>query len=132
LSQENVEIVRRGFAAFNEGDLETTASLFHADAEWRPYLGQLGGRVHRGRDAIVKMWSDINEHLVGLEMEPREFIDCGEAVVVMVEAKGIGTSSGAAVDDRWAQLYSLEDGLVRSVEAFSTRESALEAARRQE
>lgn len=128
MSEDNVETVRRGFAAFNAGDLETAASMFHPEAEWLPYLGLLGGQVYRGRDAIVNMWSDINDHLRGFQMEPHEFIDCGEAVVVVVEAKGIGIGSGAAVSHRWAQLYSVDDGLVRSVEPFSTCESAVEAA----
>jgi hypothetical protein len=95
---------------------------------WIPYLGQLGEDVYRSRDAIVQMWSDLRSHLSGFEIEPVELIGCGDQVVAVIEVSGIGSLSGAAVEDRWAQLYSIEDGLVRRMEVFPTREAALEAA----
>jgi ketosteroid isomerase-like protein len=127
MSQENVDLLRRNFAAFNEGDLDGAASIFRADAEWVPYLGGLAGEVHRGPDEIIRMWLDLNEHLSHFQNEPKEFIDCGERIVVVVEAVGKGTESGAEVRHRWAQVWSFRDGLVARVEPFPTRTQALEA-----
>jgi len=128
MSEKNVETLRRGFAAFNRGDLDEAASIFHVDAEWVPYLGTLAGKTHRGREAIVRMWADMNLHLSGLHMELEEFIDAGEIIVVVVDATAAGTESGAEVRDRWAQVWSFSEGLVRRVEPFPSREEALEAA----
>jgi ketosteroid isomerase-like protein len=128
MSEENIEMVRSCLVAFNAGEVDKAAAVFHVDAEWIPYLGVLAGTIHRGPEAIVKMWRDINAHLGGFQTEPREFVDCDEKVVVVVESKGTGTGSGAAVGQRWAQLWSIKDGLVRRVEPFPTREAALEAA----
>ena len=128
MSEENIEIVRRSFAAFNAGDLETAASEFHPEVEWLPYIGRLGGDVYKGRDSVVKMWSDIKDHMSGFQIDPVEFIDCGEQVVAVIEVKGIGSLSGATVEQGWAQLYWMSDGLVRRMEPFPTREAALEAA----
>ena len=118
MSQENVELVRQGFAAFNRGDYETGVTFFHPEVEWHAYLGELGGSVHR------------DDNLGGnLRVETLEIIDCGENdVVVVLEARGTGTGSGVRVHQRWAQLYSAVDGLVIRVRPFPDREAALRAA----
>ena len=130
MSEENVELVRQSFAAFNRGDPETAAALFHPEVEWHAYLGAPGGSVHRGREALVKMWRDLNDNLGGtFGVEALEIIDCGAGrVVAVVEARGTGTESGAQVHQRWAQLYSVRNGLVAQVKPFRDREAALKAA----
>lgn len=129
MSQENVELVRQSFAAFNRSDPETAAALFHPEVEWHAYLGALGGSVHRGRKALVKMWRDLNDNLgEAFRVEALEIIDCGKDVVAVVEAQGTGTESGAQVRQRWAQLYSVRDGSVTCVKPFPNREAALRAA----
>ena len=47
MSQENVEIVRRGFDAFNRRDLDAFLALFDPDVEFTAYAMQseLGGRT---------------------------------------------------------------------------------------
>ncbi len=133
MSQENVEIVRAGFAAFNRGDYEAALAAFHPEVEWVPYLGALQGSIHRGRQALLEMWNDINQNLGGaFQVEAQEFIDCGEKIVVVVEARGTGSSSGAELRQKWAQVASLQDRLVIRVEPFPTREEALEATGLQE
>jgi ketosteroid isomerase-like protein len=131
MSQENVDRVREAFAAFKRGDLETAVSVFHPEAEWYPYLGAREGDLYRGRDSLLKMWSDIKESFGGsFRIEPQEAIDCGEQVVLVVEARGTGSGSGAEVRQSWAQLATMQDGLVLRVEPFSDRDAALEAAGR--
>ena len=48
---ENAEIVRRGYEAFNAGDMETLTELFDENASWHtPGRGSIAGD-HKGRDA---------------------------------------------------------------------------------
>jgi ketosteroid isomerase-like protein len=129
MSQDNVALVRQAFAAFNRGDFEAAMSAFDSEAEWIPYLGALEGQAFRGRTAILRMWSDINDNLGGsLRVEPQEVVDCGDRIVAVVEAFGSGTGSGAEVHQRWAQLVLVRNGLIVRVEPFATRAEALEAA----
>lgn len=121
--------VRAAFDAFNRGDFEAAVAVFHAEAEWHPYLGALEGNVYRGRDALLRMWLGIEESFGGsLRLEPQEFIECGDQVVVVVEAQGKGSGSGAEVRQSWAQLATMRDGFVFRVEPFPDRAAALEAA----
>ena len=128
MSQDNVDIVRRSFAAFNAGDLEAAASEFHPELEWIPYLGRLDAGVYQGPAEIVRMWSDLKSHLSRFRIEPVELIDCGRQVIAVIEVRGSGNLSGATIAQRWAQLYWIEEGLVRKMEVFPTREEALKAA----
>ena len=126
--QENVEVVKEAFAAFNRGDFETAVSAFDPEAEWIPYLGALEGSVFRGRAAILKMWNDIDDNLGGaFRVQLDELVDCGDQIVGVIEARGIGTGSVVEVRQRWAQLASLREGLIIRVEPFPTRAEALEA-----
>jgi ketosteroid isomerase-like protein len=95
------------------------------------YLGAVEGSIYRGRDAVVKMWSDLDDSFGGsLRVEPSEVIDCGQQVIVVIEARatGSGSGSGAEVHQSWVQLATIRDGLICHVEPYPDRSSALEAA----
>jgi uncharacterized protein len=49
--EKNTETVRRGYAAFNSGDIKTLTEIFHENASWHtPGRSPLAGD-HRGREA---------------------------------------------------------------------------------
>jgi len=51
-AEKNAELVRRGYAAFNSGDMKTLTELFHENASWHtPGQGPLAGD-RKGREAI--------------------------------------------------------------------------------
>jgi steroid delta-isomerase-like uncharacterized protein len=57
----NVALVRRGFEAFNRGDIGTLTELITADArQLMPGRGPLAGE-HKGRDNILAMYGQIAE-----------------------------------------------------------------------
>jgi ketosteroid isomerase-like protein len=50
-AKEDAELVRRGYAAFNAGDMETLTELFDENASWHtPGRSSIAGD-HEGRDA---------------------------------------------------------------------------------
>ena len=129
MSTENVERVRDAYAAFNRGDFEAAVSAFDPEAVWIPYLGALEASSYRGHEALLRMWTELNEALGGsLRLEVKELIDAGDSVIAVVEGRATGTASGAEVHQSWAQLVSLRNGLIVRVEPFPDRASALEAA----
>jgi ketosteroid isomerase-like protein len=129
MCEENVELVRAAYAAFNRRDFEAVREFLDPDLEWHPYLGVIEGSIYRGRDAVVKMWSDLDDSFGGsLRVEPSELIDCGEQVVVVIQARATGSGSGAEVHQSWAQVATIRDGLICHVEPYPDRSSALEAA----
>ena len=130
MSQENIErMIREGFAAFNRGDFEAATAMFHPEIEWIAYMSALEGKSHRGREAIARSWSELEESFGGsLRGEVREVIDGGEKVIVVLEAHGTGAASGAEITQSWAMLATMREGLIVRVESFADRDAALEAA----
>ena len=132
MSEENVEIVRRGYELYAAGDFEGVADLFSGDAEI-PDAGGLGvagtatGARH-GPEGFLRAIEETLEAFEDYRNEVEEFIDAGEAVVVPVRITGRGRASGANVEVRLVHLWVLHDGKVIHGEVHRSTEEALEAA----
>jgi ketosteroid isomerase-like protein len=125
MSEENVELVRRYYAALNRGDQETVRELltedFVTDTSRRP----VEPAVLRGREASMTAAAAVREVWEELIVEPVELIPSGDRVLAIVDNRGRGRSSGAAVESRTGQLWTLRDGKLARFEYFGTREEAL-------
>jgi uncharacterized protein len=124
MSQQNVEVVRQTFEAYNRGDYAEAAALLAPDVVW-----EIGQEVPAlGPDAVRRMWDRWDSAWDDLETVPEDFIDAGDKVVVTVHYTGRGRASGIVLDDRLFDVYTLRDGkCVRKVE-FKERSEALAAA----
>jgi uncharacterized protein len=128
MSQENVEVVRRGYEAFSRGDLDgmvtDVAPTFEYVANVIP--GSLG--VYRGPEGWKKFLSVFVDEFQDARVEIRELIEAGDQVVASLTMQGRGKQSGVEVRwDVW-QLWTLRDGKVVHGEGFTDRDEALEAA----
>ena len=61
-------------------------------------------------------------------MVPVELIEAGDKVVAVAQAVGSGPSSGIAVDEPFAFVFTFKDDLVVREQAFRNKAEALEAA----
>jgi ketosteroid isomerase-like protein len=127
MSQENVEIVRRAFDAFNARDVDELVSLSAESCEWRPFRAQLEGTVYRGHEGIRRFLSDMDEDWEAFRIEPLEFHDLRERVAVIGRVKAVGRGSGLQVDSIAGFVHELEQGRIRTVVSHSDAETALEA-----
>ena len=58
MSQENVELTRRGFQAFNDRDLDVLLTLLDDDVEVVPILAAMEGG-YRGHDGLRRWWTGL-------------------------------------------------------------------------
>jgi len=78
----NVDSARSAYDAFGRGDLATLQENFDEDAVWWTSDElPLGGEV-RGRDQIMANFAQIPNYWSSFSVEPEEFIDGGEVVIV--------------------------------------------------
>ena len=78
----NVDNARSAYDAFGRGDLGALREQFAEDAVWVTSDElPLGGEV-RGRDAILGNFAQIPNYWDSFSVEPTEFIDAGDYVVV--------------------------------------------------
>jgi ketosteroid isomerase-like protein len=125
MSQENVELIRDGFAAHSRGDLDALVEIYDPDVVFETLL--LG--THRGNEAIRLIYEENQRTLSGYAVEPAELIYSGDQVVAVAQVTGVGPVSQIAMDgDRFAFLFTIENGRIVREQAFRNREEALEAA----
>jgi len=134
MSEQNVQIVRRGYELYAAGDLEGVTALLSANAEVADAggLGVAGtaAGTRFGPEGFLRANEEALESFEEYRVEPEEFIDAGEAVVVRVRIFGRGRASGANLDIRVAHLWVLRDGKAVRGDVYRTTEEALEAARK--
>jgi uncharacterized protein len=133
MSAENVEIVRRGYEAFNRGDIQTTLALFdprvevHLAREGQQVLGPDFSSVYRGLDGFMEFLGQLQAAWETWSWEPEEFIDAGDRVLVMVRMRAKGKSSGVEIDQPTAHVCTLEDGRLVRHETYWDRAAARQA-----
>ena len=120
MSQENVEVVKALIAAFNRGD---AAPDFVIDLSRA--VGPARG-VYR-RDQAVELWSELRAHWESMRIEPHEFIEAGEQVVVPWTFYATGRD-GIEVEARVIWTFTVREGVLAQAVYFPTRKEALEAA----
>jgi ketosteroid isomerase-like protein len=126
MSEENVEIVRRVYRAFEARDFDALATLAHNDAEWIPDW-RVGKGPLRGLENVVRFFREQDEMVAEFRVEPERFWETGDKVLVFVHATGRGRASDAPFDIRIAAIWTLKDGVVVRGEGFADRDEALEA-----
>ncbi len=129
MSQENVEVVRRGYEAFSRGDLSTAMEPMAPDVEWAGVLVRLlGVNPVRGKDALLRFFTrDLPQGFTDFEARPSSLEDLGDAVLVETHYSGRGRASGASVSLTCFSLIAFDGGRVVSFRDYDTKEEALEA-----
>jgi ketosteroid isomerase-like protein len=128
MSNENVELVRRGLEAFNLGDFDAALEFADPEVEWHDAPDMPDTGTYLGHDAVRKRWEAMHEALDGFYAEPERFFDAGDQVVVFLRVGGTGRGSGIPVDRRVAHVWTIRNGKGTRVDVYTDRDKALEAA----
>jgi uncharacterized protein len=138
VSAENVEVVRAtldsvaGVDAFSPTAASRLLSVCHPEVEWDVSALWPDGQVYRGRSGVARFFRRWLGAWDSYDFEVEELLDRGDHVVVMLRERGTAKGTGAEVDHRFAQIWTLRDGRVVRWRAFSKREEALAVLRRPE
>ena len=132
MAEENVELVRRYFAAHDEGGLDEVdalAEFLHPDVSWRAAEGALDDvGVFHGHEAMWRYYRQWDETFDSMRAEIEELIETGDQVVAFVRGVGRLKASDAEVDIRYAIVFTFRDGKISKGREYFSRQDALEAA----
>ena len=130
MSEENVKLVREAFEAFQGGDLEKTAQLVDPEVEFHGTVGGLQeGQVAHGQSQIDQQFeAEDLEAWEERRLEPEEFIDAGDNVVILVHEYRRGRGSGVELETKTAVVVGVSGGRVVRIQGYMDRDAALEAA----
>jgi ketosteroid isomerase-like protein len=134
VSEQNVELVRRGFDAFARGEIESVLDLTDPDVTWVPGIAPLlGVDTIQGRDALRRFFVEqLFEGFDAFRAEPLSFEDLGDSVLVVSRYIGRGESTGLEVDQTFFAVYTLRAGKIVAFRDYETRADALEAVGQRE
>src|ERR1043166_7107945 len=87
MSQENVEVARAAYEAFNRGDIDGMLDLCAPDIKWQDRGGpSLDTSAITGKGAVRAYFESVLEPWDEVRREPEEIIDLGgDRVLVLLE-----------------------------------------------
>jgi ketosteroid isomerase-like protein len=128
MSEENVEIVRRYFEAYDREDIDGWKSLLAPEVEFRSVTADLMGGSSVGREDVARGIIEFMGSFASYSLSPEAFHDAGDQVVVVLHRSARSARSSAPIEDRFAQLFSIRDGRIIGMRSFPRLQEALEAA----
>jgi ketosteroid isomerase-like protein len=131
MSQEDVEIVRSLFEAFNRGDIGAGAKLMDEgvvfDVRGMELENEDFARVYFGPEAVGDFWREWLPAWTDMKVEIRWIRGVGERVMVWLHQRQVGRASGLPVEFSVAWDILFRDGKVVRMAFFRDERKALEA-----
>src|SRR6478672_11465322 len=127
MSQENVEIVRRIIARFDEThkpatDLTSPDFIWHTGS-WKAWTGP---SEYYGADGFAQFFDEWTAAYDEWQQDIQEIVDAGDDQVVAINRqRGRLHNSDSWVDLEAGFVYTIEDGLVVRIDVHGSRAEAL-------
>jgi ketosteroid isomerase-like protein len=133
MSEENVELARQGFEAFNRTFNEGTPDFYETldpEVEWVPMSALLEGTRHHGHDGVRHWIEDMKRDWATYEARPERFVDLGDdRVLALGSWRAQGRGGDVLLDfPQAAWILQYRKGKLVRLQTFTEREKALEAA----
>jgi ketosteroid isomerase-like protein len=105
----NAEVFRRGYTAFQSGDLETVRSLFAPDIVWNVAGHSRFAGAHRGPDEVLNLFMQNFQETNGtFRVDVHDILANDEHAVALATVSG--ERKGKRLSDRYTHVVHLKDG----------------------
>jgi ketosteroid isomerase-like protein len=126
MSQENVEVVRSAFEAWNAADMERFYGLLDADVILRAPKDWPEPGPFVGREAVVREYEELRGAWDADSLTPiSDFIDAGNRVAVRYTWRGVGQGPTATME--LTVVLTVRAQKLVAIDYFWDRSEALEA-----
>ena len=130
-SQENVEIVRRGFERFlATGDPVPYPEIIDPEFVWdmSTFHGWPEKKLYPGPDGVREFMAAWMEAWDDWELDVEEYLEAGDQIVVVLSQRARSRGSGLPVEMHFSQVWTLRDGKQVRMQMYASREEGLRAA----
>jgi ketosteroid isomerase-like protein len=128
MSEENVEVVRAAWRAYEERGIDAALDFFSEECVSEDFPELPDRATYHGRDGWRQRDRQFRRPWADIVFEASEFIDTGDEVVMVTAMHGHGKGSEAPMQMTFAFVYEVRDGSIVRDRAFTSRDQALEAA----
>jgi ketosteroid isomerase-like protein len=128
MSQESMEVVRRGYEHFQAtGDF--LDEIYAPDFVWdmSTFRGWPEQQLYPGLDGARRFIEDWTAPFDDWSIEAEAFYDAGEKVVAILRQRARSKSTGLPVDMLLAQVFTVRDGRETRMEMYADPAEALKA-----
>jgi ketosteroid isomerase-like protein len=129
VSQENVELTRRGVEAFNAGDLDRWIEFFAPDVEAFPDVSVWPeSRALHGRAEYLSFMTDVRNAWAQFRIDTVDLFAVGiDRVVWRGDVRGTGVASGIDTSMSLTTVSTVRNGQVVRVDYYFDHDRALKA-----
>lgn len=124
------ELLERGYAALQRGDLDAMLKLLDPEVEIRDRPESPDAGVYHGREGVLEALGLNEDAFESFELEPERFVEMGAHVVVILIMRVRGRESGVPVEERIAHLWSVRDGRATRLQVYTDPDDAIAEALR--
>ena len=113
MSAESVSLVKAIYHAFGTGDVPAAIAAMSPGIEWNeaenfPYAD---GNPYVGAEAILGgVFARLASEWDGFHVEPEQFLDAGDTVIVTGRYHGTWRGTGKAMNPQAAHIWTIADG----------------------
>lgn len=110
----NADVVRRGYQAFNEADIDTINRLWRDDVTWTtPGESTVAGTA-RGKGAVLAQYGRYGGETNGtFQAQLHNVFEAEDGRVVGLH-RNVGERAGKQLDTMCCIVFEVEDGMVKS------------------
>ena len=124
VSAADVETVRKGVEAYNQGDVEGVLAMTATDVVLVPVRALLDGGSYEGHEGVRRFMADMDEDWAEREIEVDEIRDLDRGILVLGQFRAVGRS-GVEVRQPLAWRSELRQGKLIRLQAYSDVSVAL-------
>jgi ketosteroid isomerase-like protein len=128
MSQDNVEVVKAFFDAYNARNSEAMDRLLHPDAKMTTLSARGGLGGHWGQGTMERYFQQLDEAWADFRIDVEHYREHSYCVVALGVARGAGMSSHIEVASDFAVVFVVKDSQILLLDTYSDWKAALAAA----
>ncbi len=118
-AEENVKVVKDGFAAYRRGDIAGLIALLANDVEWHlPGAGTPIAGTYRGHDGVATFFQKLAKEVDVLDFQPREFVGEGDRVFVAGWTREKVKATNRTFETDWVMAFTVRNGKVTNFREY--------------
>lgn len=128
MASSNLEIVERGFEAFNAEGIDGILPFIHPDFEaTTPPDLATEPDTYRGHEGVRRWFSSFDEVMDEIRWDARGFREAGDLVLVEFTLRARGRTTGLDFGQEAVMVWQLRDGKAIRLYLYPTLEQAVAA-----
>jgi ketosteroid isomerase-like protein len=130
MSQEDLDVVKAFFDAYNARDSEAVDRMLDPEAEITTLSTRAGMPDHWRQGTTDRYFEQLDQAWTNLRAEVEDYRELGECVVALGVLRGAGMSSHVEVARDFATVFVIRNSQILVLETYDNWDAGLEAARR--